>query len=93
MIAIKIRFGSERRELAHHGREAWAMLKLIAASDDGCTVFSTPAPRWSHYVFKLRGYGLPIETVHEMHGGAFPGRHARYVLRMPVEVVEQREAA
>jgi hypothetical protein len=36
---------------------------------------------------------VAIETVHEMHSGAYRGRHARYVLRSPIEVIETREAA
>jgi hypothetical protein len=32
-------------------------------------------------VFSLRSMGLPIETIHEPHGGAYPGTHARYILR------------
>jgi hypothetical protein len=33
-------------------------------------------------VFKLkRIYGLDIETITEMHGGDYAGKHARYVLR------------
>jgi hypothetical protein len=55
-----------------------------------------PGPRWSGYVFKLRRLGILIETLHEQHGGPFPGRHARYVLRSPVMVLDQngtRDAA
>jgi hypothetical protein len=63
------------------GRPAWALDRLIAAGPLGCTPITEPAPRWSGYVHVLRRLGVPIETVHEWHGGAFPGRHARYVLR------------
>lgn len=66
------------------GREAWAMHKLLAAADVGCSIIDQPAPRWSHYVWKLRGRGVAIETLTERHGGDFPGRHARYVLRSKV---------
>lgn len=92
-VKIKIRFGEDQRILDLRGREAWAALKLISAGNAGCSGIDTPAPRWSHYVFKLRGYGLPIETFSEAHGGPFPGHHARYVLRLPIEVIEQKEAA
>lgn len=63
------------------GRDAWALLSLMRAGNAGCTPISRPAPRWSHYVFKLRGHGINVETIDENHGGSFSGSHARYVLR------------
>lgn len=66
------------------GRDAWALRQLIAAGDVGCTPIHQPAPRWSAYVFNLRAMGIDVETIHEMHGGPFPGTHARYVLRSEV---------
>ncbi|TPJ52735.1 hypothetical protein [Mesorhizobium sp. B2-6-4] len=62
------------------GRVAWAVKQLINAGAAGCTPITHPGPRWSDYVFKARALGLVIETVHEGHGGQFPGHHARYVL-------------
>ena len=32
-----------------------------------------------------------IETIHERHGGAFPGNHGRYVLRSFVNILEGAE--
>jgi hypothetical protein len=32
-----------------------------------------------------------VETVMEPHGGQFPGRHARYVLRSRVRVLPPRK--
>jgi hypothetical protein len=70
------------------GRAAWALLELLKAGLKGCTPIDCPAPRWSEYVRKLRhDYGLVIETVSEEHGGDFPGRHGRYVLRTPISIV------
>jgi hypothetical protein len=63
------------------GREAWAMLELVEAGEKGCTPIDNPAPRWSHYVWLLRGHGFHVETVHEDHAGPFSGTHARYILR------------
>jgi hypothetical protein len=63
------------------GREAWALDRLRAAGPKGCTPRTEPAPRWSAYVHRLRELGVPIETLHEPHGGEFPGTHGRYVLR------------
>lgn len=70
------------------GRCAWALQRLLAAGLRGCSTIEAPAPRWGSYVFWLRHrYGLAVETLDEPHGGAFPGRHARYVLRKHLEVV------
>lgn len=86
------------RQMTIDGRPAWTLDQLHRAGINGCTAISNPAPRWSHYVFKLRGMGLDIETVTEAHGGPFAGSHARYVLRSSISLVvkvedQQREAA
>jgi hypothetical protein len=70
------------------GRDAWALQNLVAAGERGCTPIDHPGPRWSHYVFKLRGFGFDIETIDEKHAGPFAGTHARYVLRSQVEILE-----
>lgn len=69
------------------GRDAWALKQLIAEGEKGCTAIYNPAPRWSHYIFKLRQTGLVIETIHEEHGGPYSGTHGRYVLRSDVKVL------
>ncbi len=66
------------------GRVHWALTRLIEAGPKGCTPITQPAPRWSHYVFVLRGLGVDIETIREPHEGSFPGTHGRYVLRSTV---------
>lgn len=71
------------------GRDAWCLLRLWLAGGQGCTPIEQPAPRWSHYVFKLRRKGFLIETIDEPHGGPFSGTHARYVLRGQVEILAQ----
>lgn len=71
------------------GRDAWALLNLIEAGARGCTPITTPGPRWSHYVYKLRRAGFIIETIHEDHGGPFAGTHARYVLRSQVTILRE----
>ncbi|GLS18761.1 hypothetical protein GCM10007874_17780 [Labrys miyagiensis] len=88
--AMVIRVG----ETAHtfEGRAAWALSNLIKAGSKGCTPIENPAPRWSHYVFLLRRAGLVVETVTENHGGAYAGHHARYVLRSPIEVLQEVRA-
>ncbi len=59
------------------------------AGKRGCTPIDRPGPRWSHYVWKLRGMGFIIETIHEDHGGPFAGTHARYVLHSDVLVLQE----
>lgn len=76
------------RSLTVHGRDEWALQQLNKAGRNGCTPIDNPAPRWSGYVHNLRRNGLDIETVHERHGGPFPGNHARYVLHSTIEPME-----
>lgn len=71
------------------GRDAWALDNLIRAGEAGCTPITAPGPRWSHYVWKLRGAGVHVETVDEDHGGPFAGSHARYVLRSSIRIVKE----
>jgi hypothetical protein len=87
-VGIEVRHGE--RKLALSGRKAWALAALIDAGDRGVTPVDVSGPRWSDYVFKLRRDGLAIESIEERHGGAFAGKHCRYVLRSPVTVVERR---
>ena len=91
-LTIALPAGSGEMRLSFIGRDAWALGELLEAGGRGCTPIDNPAPRWSSYVHNLRRAGLNIETVHENHGGPFPGRHARYVLRSPVRVVTDTEA-
>jgi hypothetical protein len=74
------------------GRDAWALLELLNAGPRGCTPIQAPGPRWSGYVYKLRHrHGLAIETIHESHRGAFPGNHARYILRSTLEILSRSD--
>ena len=75
------------------GRVAWALAELAKAGSEGCTPITTPGPRWSDYIYKIKKLGINIETVTERHGGAFAGHHARYVLRSPLQILEVGEAA
>src|SRR5438105_1346105 len=76
-----------------HGRDAWALVQLVAAGPQGVTPIERAGPRWSAYVFKLRKAGISILTIRESHGGQFPGHHARYVLTAPVFVEAASEVA
>ncbi len=76
----------EPRHLRVVGREAWALLNLIEAGVAGCTPIDNPAPRWSHYVWLLRGSGFKVETIHKDHAGPFSGTHARYLLHDHVTI-------
>jgi hypothetical protein len=77
--------GGEPFAVYAKGRDAWALDRLREAGPRGCTPIDQPAPRWSAYVFNLRGLGVPIETLTEPHGGEFSGTHARYILRATVQ--------
>lgn len=86
-LTITARILPDGKPVTVIGRDAWALRNLINAGAAGCTPIDHPGPRWSHYVFKLRGFGFLIETVNENHGGPFAGTHARYVLRSEVEII------
>lgn len=75
--------------IAVNGRDLWALECLIAAGEKGCSPIDHPGPRWSVYVFDLRGMGVEIETIREPHAGPFEGTHARYVLRSQVTRAER----
>lgn len=93
MSLYRIGSGQASSETFLRGRDEWALQQLLAAGERGCTPITNPAPRWSSYVHKLRRLGIAIETIHEPHGGPYPGTHARYVLLSVVEPVEKRDAA
>ena len=48
------------------GRMAWALERLVQAGDQGVTTLEEPAPRWSHYIYQLRGIGIDVETEHRI---------------------------
>lgn len=70
--------------IAVSGRVRWALDQLCKAGTAGCTPLNNPAPRWSAYIFDLRGMGIEIDTIREPHEGEFSGTHGRYVLRSAV---------
>lgn len=87
VTSISVRILPEGVARRFNCRLAWALNALIIAGDIGCTPLDHPGPRWSGYVHQLRRAELDIETRDERHAGPYPGRHARYVLRSPVELV------
>ena len=93
-IAFNVYEGEDLRTITPAGRDAWALGELIAAGAAGCTPIDNPGPRWSGYVHKLkRIYRLNVETISEMHGGDYAGKHARYVLRSKVRLADPADAA
>jgi hypothetical protein len=88
---ITIRLPNGNRQ-TFQGREAWTLRHLLNAGPAGITTLEQPAPRWSHYVFKLRKAGLVISTDRETHGGSYPGSHGRYRLETSVTVVSEDAA-
>jgi hypothetical protein len=89
-ITIRLPSGAQ---LTFTGREAWTLRRLIEAGSTGVTTIDQPAPRWSHYIFKLRRAGLSITTEFEKHKGPFPGTHGRYRLVTRVTIVTIEVAA
>jgi hypothetical protein len=79
--------------LTFTGREAWTLRRLMEAGAVGAATIDHHAPRWSHYIFKLRRAGLVITTDYEPHTGPFPGTDGRYRLETPVTVVRAEVAA
>lgn len=90
ILIVTARIGDDGPVVTVRGRDAWALLELKAANDNGCTPIDHPGPRWSGYVHKLRKAGIVIETIQERHDGPFSGQHARYVLRSLITIVEQK---
>ncbi len=90
VIELTAKINGRKRKF--QGREAWTLDKLAKAGESGVTPIERPAPRWSHYVYSLRGQGVEIETIREKHKGPYPGTHARYRLASKVEVLERRSA-
>jgi hypothetical protein len=86
-LKIRLPDGSQQ---SFAGREAWTLRRLVDAGSAGVTTIDHPAPRWSHYIYKLRRAGLVITTDYEGHKGDFPGTHGRYRLETPVTVIEGR---
>lgn len=80
-------------QLTFIGRDAWALRQLMAAGTSGVTPIDQPAPRWSHYIYKLRKAGIVISTEHIAHAGPFPGTHGRYRLETKLIVLEKKDAA
>jgi hypothetical protein len=73
--------GQEPFEITVSGRDRWALEMLMRLGQTGCTPITKPAPRWSAYVFNVRGLGVNIITITEPHAGPFKGTHGRYVLQ------------
>lgn len=88
VILIQIELPSGRLQ-TFTGREAWTLSQLHNAGEKGCTPLHNAAPRWSAYVFKLRRKGIDIETIPQFHGGAYSGRHGRYVLKTPLIITKE----
>lgn len=91
-LKIAIYENGGERLVSVRGRDAWALKQLLDAGSKGCTPIDNPAPRWSHYIWKLRQAGIPVETVTENHGGEYPGHHAKYRLTVPVRIVKENGA-
>ena len=86
--ALSVRRLDTDEVLSTKGRESWCLAHLVTTGSKGVTPIERPAPRWSDYVFRLRKRGLPVQTIDESHGGTYRGVHARYVLNVPLAIIE-----
>jgi hypothetical protein len=84
VIYLEARIGDDGSVKKFKGRFAWMLASLIDVGDRGLTTIERPAPRISHYVYRLRRDGVGIASVEEKHAGAYAGRHVRYRLTVPV---------
>jgi hypothetical protein len=50
ILIVKAQIGETGPVVTVRGRDAWALLELKAANDNGCTPIDHPGPRWSGYV-------------------------------------------
>lgn len=91
VIQIKVRVGDGPVK-KFRGRFAQTLALLIENGPAGLSSLESPGVRLSHYVFRLRRDGVPIETHDERHSGPYKGRHGRYRLAAPVEVIDQEVA-
>jgi hypothetical protein len=89
IITVRHRDGAQA---TYYGRDAWALRELISVGSKGLTSYERPAPRWSHYVYRLRNAGIDISTDYETHAGKYPGRHGRYRLVTSLTVVVKEAA-
>ena len=86
-IAATFRIASSPLQTAT-GREAQTIIALINAGPKGITSLETFQAGWAvrlgAYVFDLKKMGVPIGTTREAHDD---GKHGRYTLSGPVELV------
>jgi hypothetical protein len=86
---MTIRVEGTELPLTVNGRNAQTLQKLIDAGSRGITAFDFgPGVRLAHYIYRLRGFGLTIETEDENHGGVFSGSHAKYRLHSRVHIIQ-----
>jgi hypothetical protein len=91
VIRLTVRVGDSPVK-TFRGRFAQTLALLIENGPAGLSSPESPGVRLSHYVFRLRRDGVPIETQDERHSGSYAGRHGRYRLTAPVEVIEREVA-
>jgi len=91
IILMRVRIGDAPVK-TFRGRFAQTLALLVDNGPAGLSSLESPGVRLSHYVFRLRRDGVPIETQDERHSGPFAGRHGRYRLTAPVTVIEREMA-
>jgi hypothetical protein len=79
---------------ALNGRNAQILDLLIDRGAAGLSAAEVaPGVRLAAHIERLRKAGVPINTVHERHGGPFAGHHARYRLAREVKRVPETAEA
>ena len=93
-LLCRFRIAGSDRILAVEGQECRTLVALYKAGEAGITSLdiSTWALRTSHYIYKLRKLGLAIDMEREPHDGLVPGKHGRYRLRTPIELIQAPDA-
>ena len=92
VIRIAVKLNGDGPVKTFRGRFAQTLSLLVENGSAGLSSLESPGVRLSHYIFRLRRDGVPIETQDERHSGPYKGRHGRYRLAAPVEVVERELA-
>lgn len=92
VVRLAVRIGDSPTTRTFRGRFAQTLDLLVENGPAGLSSLESPGVRLSHYVFRLRREGVPIETEDERHAGPYCGRHGRYRLTAPVVVIEREVA-
>jgi hypothetical protein len=92
VIRISVRVGDSPVK-TFRGRFAQTLALLIENGPAGLSSLESPGVRLSHYVFRLRRDGVPIETEDERHSGPYSRAATGGIGSPPRSTVIERELA